>query len=902
MTSDKIILAYRKRKFIESLMKPKKKSFKELCRREAIDFTRTHSKGKNIVLPTGKIWPTEKGYYVSVNGKGSGRFPNDELNYDQFKNLELKDGDRVYFKRDEVVNVGEYVNSKSNIVFESYGTGNDHAWRGSSDISTLTWTNEGSGVYSTPMSEPLWVTINDRCAKNAETARLTIQGRADTTHVTVTHANVSGYTNIVGSYLVMKVKNFRSSQRVTVTAYNGAGSITIDDPIDTSLNVDFVLYNKREFLSGNNEWAWEDGTLYVKAAASPSTMNIRIIDKAFGISTTGSMTIRNMEFAEHYSYAVHSDGGVIDVNNCNIHDIRDMAVFIERQLTGANVSDNIIDRTGNVGLMMRPCINSTFNRNNGEDIGMQINYGWQTFSAGPASSIAPGGTQVSGAFITYLIDLEDDAVDGSGCEFNDNYAINIAYNGVAANVGTNHKILRNTVINATQRFEDGSCVYIFHYRGYNVLQEDTEIAYNICIGDGADYGIYLDNRTSGINVHHNVCSGFLWGMLFNTDTNDHIIEDNISVNSTYCYAFRTGDNGTLLIATNEGNTFNRNMAVAYSGQECMIFDILGTEAGWNPYNGGGAGNNMYVATTSTIADSENEGSNLTLAGLQAAYSQDVASGSRIESSRIFVYNATSSPVGGSAGAGYETFAGVETDNYTIPAHGAVVLFPIPVGPFINNSLELISASSQYVNFGTTADIQFTHTSTFTVSFWFKVAVNPSQTITFVDNRNGSGRGWCVQMTTAGVIQIQFVNTTGTNRYQQIGTIDYANGQWHHLALYKPSPHTSTLIKINNVEETVTEPDNLSATIASTGDLLVGANNILTIFADVEMCNLAIWSTNENINSGLIYNGGVTMDYMTLANEPIHYWPLDGDLLDTGSSVNKLNGTAINSPAYTADVP
>lgn len=843
-------------------------------------------------------------YYVSENGTGNGFSDTTPMSYETFFATVLPDNTTVKFKRGESINVGEYVNTKTNITFEPYGVGDDPKWLGADDISTLVWTDEGGGVYSAPMAvEPNWVWINDICAKNAETARLTVQSRANETTVGVTHANVSGYTSIVDSYLVMKVNQFRNSQRVKVTAYNGAGSITIDDNIPTANNIDFVLYNKREFLSGNNEWAWEGGTLYVKAAASPSTMNIRAGAFDFAIRASGSMTIRNIEFAQYYNYVIHSDGAVINVNNCNMHDCRDMAIFVESQVTGLNISNNTFERIGNTCILSRPCINSTYNSNIGNDIGMQSNYGWQTFSGGPASSIAPGGTQVNGAFLAYVIDLNDDTIDGSGCEANDNSLNNIAYNGIGFHVGaTGMKMLRNTVLQFTRRFSDGGGIYTFHYRTYNVLQTGTEIANNICINDDFEgYGIYLDNRTFQANVHDNVTAGCQWGFNFNTDTAEHTITDNISVNCTACFVFRSGDNGTLFIAQNEGNTFNGNTAAAYlTTQRCLFFDVnTGTEPTWNPFTGGGADNNEYISAGAAVADSDNKGNNLTFAQLQTAYGEDATSAHRTDTGLFFAYNVTNATVNGNAGAGYETFDGTDTDAYSIPAHYAIVLLPIPSA---NRSIQLVAASSQYLQIGTEAEIQFESTDPFSILIWFRLpTTNPAATVSLIDNRNGTGQGIIGQINTSGVLIWQMINTLTTNRAQWFTSGDRADGNWHCVLFTINGTIASGKLYDNDTLLAPTLNNNLSATIVSTSNWYIGRNPVGGTFTDMHVDRVAIWKEDVSAIHTEIFNA---TDLSAISIPPLHAWEIGeaADLLDIGTSATPLDITAVNSPTVSTNVP
>lgn len=850
--------------------------------------------------------PTDGNYYVTAGGTGTGVI-DDPMGPSQFASHSFEANDNVFFNRGDIFILGAYDNAIANLTLDAYGTGDDPIIRGTNDISVLEWASEGSGVYSTAMAqEPNWVWINGLCAKNAETARFTVAGRPSVTEITITHGNVSGYTSIVGAYLVMKVNQFRNSQRVTVSSYSNP-TITIDQEIPTANNIDYVLYNKREFLTGNNEWAWEDGMLYVKAAANPSTLNIRVSAYDYAFKATAQTTIQNIELCEYYHYAIHSDSGLIDVNNCNIHDCRDTAIYIEHQLTGVNVSDNLIERIGNTAITTRCCIDSTYNGNEINYVGMQGNYPWQTFQGGAYTSANPFGVIVNGAAIAYVIDLDDRVLDGSNCQFNDNVITNTAYNGIHLGCGTDNFILRNSFTDVMQRFTDGGAVYTFHFRDYDVPQENTEIANNICINTGqVGYGIYCDNRTLSANVHDNVASGFKWGFIFNTDTTNHTITDNISVDNEACYVFRSGDNGTLLYTENTANTFTGNLAVTTeASHRCLLFDLnAGPEPTWNPFTGGESDNNMYVAVGSAIADSDNEGDDLTLAALRSAYGEDINSESRISSDVYFEYNATSSPVNGNAGAGYETFGGVETDAYTIPAHYAVVLFGIPIGGATSvNSVFFESANSQYVDFGTHADIQFTHTSAFSISFWFKVPSNPASSHNIVDNRDSSGRGYVIQITSSGFIQIQLVNTITTNRLQLIGSTDYADNAWHHLLFLKNSTATNSVVYIDGALTSPSKADNLSATIASTENLNLGRRATGVGYFDGYIDELAIWQSNQSANVAAIYNAGVTHDMTLLSAPPLHYWKLGDDgYVDSGSSANKLDGTAFNSPTISTDVP
>lgn len=891
------------------------KAFKNRLKTEAVIKNRRFKK-RILNLRRSKPNPRYGGLFVSPNGSPD----NTGITYDQpidvetYLDLELEDNDKVFFEAGHVYNVGGKEITATNVRYGRFGTGDDPIQEGTEDISGLTWTSAGSDVYTTPMAEePSWIWINGVCAQMAETARIPITARGSTTTLTVAHSAVSGFSSIVDSYLVAKDKNFALSYRRKVTAYNGAGVITVDGPINTGSNVDLVLLNKTQYFNGNNQWAWAAGTLYVRAAASPSTLDIKASAHDFGIKTTGVLTVENIKFREYYTAAIWSTSTELaapklTVENCTFEDIRDVAVLNEREGTGTSVSHNTFTRIGNNGMHVGPCTNSFFNDNEFTDIGMQANYGWQTWSAGD------GITAVVGCAIAYVRDRYagntlSTELDGVNCQFNDNVIQNVAYCGINLGLGTDNFIQRNVVSDFLNRFHDGGGIYTFHYRPTNLLNENNEISYNIVHNDNStggngSTGIYMDNRTFAANIHHNTVFDCEWGVMLNMDTAGHTVEYNTVVDCDFGFVYRQADNGSLLLTENIGNTFRYNTAVAYSSaQRCVYFYIVGSYPDWNPFEDGVSDFNKYVSSVSAIADSDNEGDNLTLAQLRTAYGGDANSEFRLSASRLFEYNATSSPVTDNAGEGFETFDGVETDEYTIPAFSSIVLFPIPGVGFNTQSLQFVSSSSQYVNFGTNADIQFTQSALFTFSLRFKITAPPSGVTTLFDNRNGSGRGIAIQILATGGVQVQMVNTVTTNRLVVLSNVNYCDGLWHTLQVSKTGAAVTTVvIKVDNSELTLETATNLNATILSAGNLLLGSNSINSVFLNGFVCQLAYWNSNQNPNSALIFNGGVTHDLMLLAAPPLHYWPLNGDLLDYGSSANDLNGTGVNSPAFSVDVP
>lgn len=824
--------------------------------------------------------------FVSNAGSGdeSGSSADNAIPITSVNFASLVAGTTVMLNKGETYDIGDIDITVANITFDAYGTGENPILRGSEDISGLVWTDEGGGVWSTPRAVmDDWIWIGNECAKLAETARIPIVSRGSTTTITIDNADVSGFADIVGSYLVAKDKKFRLSQRVTVTDYNaGTGVITIDGEINVNSNIDLALYNKFEYFVGNNEWAWEAGELRVKAAASPATLNIRASSFDYCFKTTSNTKFRNLEFQEYFQFGVWSEEGVIDVQDCNFHDIRDTGVLIRKAVTGAKVNNNTFERIGNDGIAMRPVSNSEFNGNTFSAIGMQENYGWQTWTSGPISG-AVEITQVVGTAIAYFVDLDDDTVDGSGNQFNNNTITNCAYNGISLNTGTLNKILRNTISDYMNRFDDGGGIYLHHYRTYDGIQEGTEVGWNI-VYDGADgpqapfptAGIYADQHTVDTYIHDNVTyDNGDYGIFCNGNSHGHIIENNISRNNAVAQVFFNDTAGALYASLNGIVMTGNELACGLSAQRCLRVDS-DEGASYNPFTDGSSDNNYYIQPFTTSIANTNKGSNRTLAQLKSDYSNDANSVYRDNASHLLT-NETDAEVNGS------------------------------LSGFSTHSVQLASASSQAITTGSEAAIQFERTDPFSIFLRFKRNGNPASVEVMFSNFGATNRGVQVSIQTNGEIFFELRNTAGTNRYQAIVPTGYMDNEWHSMLIIKPTAFADTDILMDGVSDIDRENDNLSATIVATDAWVLGNRGSQSVYMNGLLDQWAIWNSDQTANVATIINGGVSQNLALLAAPPLHYWEInDGandaeKYADTGNSGTKLHGTASNNPTISTDV-
>jgi hypothetical protein len=227
-------------------------------------------------------------------------------------------------------------------------------------------------------------------------------------------------------------------------------------------------------------------------------------------------------------------------------------------------------------------------------------------------------------------------------------------------------------------------------------------------------------------------------------------------------------------------------------------------------------------------------------------------------------------------------------------------------PFSTHSLSLASASSQTVNLGTHADIQFESNDAFSIFLRFKRNGNPSGSEVLLSNLGATGRGILILMLTTGVIHVEIRNTASTNRYILESSTGYADNEWHTMLFTKPVAFANSDLLMDRISDIASEFNNLTATIVSTEDLIIGNRESQSVYFNGLIDQVAIWNSDQSANRNLIYNG-VTKNLALLADPPLHYWEInDGandaaKFADTGDSANNLPGTGINDPTISTDV-
>lgn len=612
--------------------------------------------------------------FKSASSTGTGPANKFVTNQSEFDALVINAGDTIDGSG------GTYRGSK--IIDRANVTVRNMTVNGSLDASALPWTDQGDGTWTTPMvTDPKWVYIGGAEAKMAETPGFLDVGSAPaTTQISVATADLSGFTDIVGSYLVFKSRPFSYSERYTVIAYNGAGLITVDRDLHSSItgNSEYKLLNDPEYLAGNNEWCWRDGLLRIQSTVDPSTLNVTysVEDYAFDIQAAGC-TIDNVQIKEQYLYGIQSEFNNTTVNNCTITNIRGQGIKSATQFTGLTITNCTMHDIGHNAIWFGPQTNITITGNNINNIGMAGNIGWNNSSFGVAS-------QTDGCAMKCNLDLNNLTHDANNITIEYNTIDNCAYNGISFHIGQNGLIRRNVVSNTNQRLADGGCIHNFHYRDTNVPFSGFTIEENFVTVNSTNEktrGIYMDNRCID-NIIRNNCVITIageGGIHINADTENHTIDNNLVYsNAEACLRFRDWA-APDKIYLNDKNTITNNVFIAKNA----LVDLLWFDDSVNPYPNGGSGDNNYYFNPygTTILD---DGVNKTLAQLRSDYSVDASSIEQVnyiattpdpDNEILIIQNPADTTLVGSAPAGnwYNKDAVLVT-NYTVNPWDKLELF------------------------------------------------------------------------------------------------------------------------------------------------------------------------------------------------------------------------------------
>lgn len=243
---------------------------------------------------------------------------------------------------------------------------------------------------------------------------------------------------------------------------------------------------------------------------------------------------------------------------------------------------------------------------------------------------------------------------------------------------------------------------------------------------------------------------------------------------------------------------------------------------------------------------------------------------------------------------------------------ASLLFQVPqkvTSSFTNTlSTQFTNAAQNSVSFGNNCDQA--GGGSFTISMWIKSNDLIHGAPIFTTYTAGSGKGYELQLVTAGDIDWSMNNGAS---FMEVHTAasGVSNGAWHHIAIVATGSTVSTqTVYIDGASKTLT---NISNTFSGS---MSNANNCVTgwrpsIGGDIQVNQISYWGstalTSGNMTS--LYNSGTSApNVATLGISGLtHYWYMgSGDnATSAGGFVDhqgSASGTGSNTPVFVSDVP
>jgi parallel beta-helix repeat protein len=602
---------------------------------------------------------------------------NNQADYDT---LNISSGDIISFAKGVTfnVNIDEIAD---NLVIRSHGSGTNPILRGSDDLSSDLWTNVG-GYYTTPKTiNPNWIFKDGTPIKMAETSWITVPYSSNNTTkntVTINHGDVSTYTDIVGSYVLVQHRVFRTAYLRTVIAYNGSGIITLDGNVDFNepggRDMRLKLLNDVEYFAGNGEFVWRNNILNIKDNASPDILNYRESPNNHVINLIGTgNSISNVTIQESYSHLIKSDNK-INVSNCELKGTKGAGLVVTNSSDGSEVTNNTIHDCGYNGLSLISSINPIISGNTIYNIGLQSNYPIPIDTSLPEHE----GTAIA-LFTTSSLTI--------GGIINNNSIYNTAYLGIICG-GVNRSVYRNIIHDVLQLFEDGGAIYT--WAGHEI---GTKRAQGIDIYENFIYdipeavnthnaGIYFDNGSYQCKARGNTIYNCIQEGIF-----QNVSSSDIEISGT-----NTIVGSKINININEGTTTATYQNVENTILESNILVVklaaninmgISMEGANNPYQTSGFGDNNYYVNPYGTTIAKINGSNRTLTQLKTDFSEDansiehtnyIAAPGDPENEILLVTNPSDSVLNGTAPAG--TWKDVNENivtNYTIQSWSSLLL-------------------------------------------------------------------------------------------------------------------------------------------------------------------------------------------------------------------------------------
>jgi len=448
----------------------------------------------------------------------------------------LKPGDKILFKRGEIffgtIKVSKSGTAGSPITIGSYGSGEKPVITG---FNTVTgWTNEGNGIYSSPVFSEAQTNMVNINGKQVPMGRYPDAGSNlvfesfKSNPSNITSAGLGSSVNWTGAEAVINVNDWSldrcliKSHSGDILTYTNLGS----GELPTKTGRYFFIQNDLKCLTKDEEWyhSTSDNKFYIYG--NPSDKSIKISCLNYLIYNNG------------YDY--------INIDGLNLSGAIVFGIYMPSGNTYCTVQNSTISFIGESGIRCENGTYHTYDNNIFNDINRASMYvttsGYFKIINNTISDIGilPGGsyraTQNNGMFLS--------GFSNSLVQYNN--ITKTGYNGIYIK-GGNTEITNNFINYACILLDDGAAIYT---SGKSLT--GLVFSGNIILNSGVSNsnarlaeGIYLDEFSANITVKNNSIANCLFAGIKNHKGNNNNITNNTCFN-----------NGTGIFLQNSSSTAN----------------------------------------------------------------------------------------------------------------------------------------------------------------------------------------------------------------------------------------------------------------------------------------------------------------------------------------------------------
>jgi parallel beta-helix repeat protein len=465
-------------------------------------------------------------------------------------------------------------NSGNPIIFTSYGSGKA-AIKSSKAITD--WVKSSGNTWVASETNDIGqVFKNNIPLKNASSDRLNLYTiKSNSSQTVFTSTDLIGSSNIVGSTVFLKTRQYAYYPRVVKAFNSGTGQVTIDSAPNQSLSSgnEFFVINGLSLLSSQDDWYYDNiaNKLYIYSISSPTNIVATLGDtKGIKITSSSNLNIDGLAIKEVNNNGIEVVGSTnINVINNQLDYTYEYGIFISG---GSNnsIRNNVVNYVNHRGIVSESD-NNTIEGNTVTDVALinNLTY-WGIWN--------PIGIRATKRNVI----------------IRNNVVLNMGYNGITF-TGQNSIIENNYIKDFCKTIVDGGGIYTFNPSFTNPIATGSIVRNNVIIqskgiNEGETIiGIYLDDRTHDVSILNNSLSGAKRG-IFLHNTKRVTVRGNNTYNSVESgLAFgedSAGGDGQTVdnVITNNHFFVEENL---YGSSSISLFSL------YNNYDFGTFDNNKY---------------------------------------------------------------------------------------------------------------------------------------------------------------------------------------------------------------------------------------------------------------------------------------------------------------------